>query len=160
MSKKKLTQALSFIEYISKPIDLQLMFNLYTINSITPERMELYYDFIYSLCDLIVSTHMGDEIMTDEDNEKHFKWCWDKTITSFEKEHIYFGDIDSELFTYFFDMINEEYYLTNKDKMTVDNIFRYWETCFKYDTIKTMSELENMIDIYKLFGKTIYSKVF
>ena len=86
----------NFFNYISKQLkqeDIEIWFN---INNIIPEKMELYYDFSISIHKLILETYLGDDdgfnetkvSMTEEDKNKHFDWCWDKTIDSFNLENI------------------------------------------------------------------------
>ena len=74
-----------------KPEDVDIWFR---INNIIPEKMDLYYDFTFSLYYLIVETYLGDDNngtetkinITDEDKKNHFQWCWKKTIENFNKE--------------------------------------------------------------------------
>ena len=97
----------NFFNYITKNLDPEEVDIWFRVNNIIPEKMELYYDFSYSLFLLIKKTYLGDNQsnnetkveMTDEDNTKHFKWCWDKTLYNFKKESIEFekSKIDLEL---------------------------------------------------------------
>lgn len=156
MKERKIGKAIDFIEYISKPINKEEMYYLYKVNGVSYERVELFYDFIYSLFDLIVNTHLGDERMTEDDDLKHFKWCWDKTIENFKKEKIYF-DSTMELYTYFLTLLQESFYMEEKTDENINKIIDFWRTCFNYSGSKTMSEMEALIDIYKLFNKSLYS---
>ena len=90
----------NFFNYITqtiKPEDVDIWFR---INNIISEKMELYYDFSFSLYYLILETYLGEEdninetkiVMSNEDKQKHFDWCWDKTINNFNKENIVFND--------------------------------------------------------------------
>jgi hypothetical protein len=156
MRGEKMSKAINFIEYISKTIDKNEMYYLYKVNGIKYEKVELYYDFIYGLFDLVVNTHMGDDHMTEEDDEKHFEWCWNKTVQNFKRERIYF-DTTRELYNYFFTLMQESFYSEEKTEENSNKLITFWQTCFDYKGPKTMSELEALIDIYKLFNKSLYT---
>ena len=152
---KKIQKAIDFIEYISKPMKKEDMFIYYKINNIILEKTELYSDFIYGLYDLISSTYMGDEITDVDEQTNHFNWCWDKTIDNFKKEGINFVK-DEELYDYFKMMFQESFYKEkNKSSDSLSNLKKYWVNIFNYGNIKTNSELESLIDVYKLFEKSI-----
>lgn len=157
MSKKRLAQALNFIEYISKPMSFEDMHDYYLINGIKPDKTELFYDFIYGLYDLIINTHMGDELMSYDDNLKHFKWCWEKTIDNFKKERIYFGELHNDLYDYFLESFLEGFYSKDKIENEHKKLIDYWKSCFDYSGVKTMSEMESLMDLYKLFNGNLYS---
>ena len=79
--------------------------------------MELYYDFSFSLYYLILETYLGEEdninetkiVMSNEDKQKHFDWCWDKTINNFNKENIVFKD-KGEHYDYFNQFFMDTFY--------------------------------------------------
>ena len=65
------------------------------MNNINSEKVDLFLDILMSLNATITKTYLGDSednslsvAYTDEDKEKHFNWCWAKTIYSFKKENI------------------------------------------------------------------------
>mgnify|MGYP001565427811 FL=1 len=97
---KKIGKVLDFIEYISKNMEREDLILLYKINNITKERVDLFYDFTYSLNDLVFKTYMGDDITVGDDKNKHFNWCWGKVLESFKNEGIYFLST-KELYNYF-----------------------------------------------------------
>lgn len=155
MSKiKKILKTIDFIEYISKNMEKEDLFLLYRINNITQEKLELFSDFICSLNELIITTYMGDDITSTEDRSKHFKWCWDKVVSSFKEERIYFIDA-LELFNYFKEFYKESFY--DEDDKNKDGILKmgfFWDSLFKYDEPKTMSEYETLLELYKIFNKS------
>ena len=51
----------NFFNYIAKPINKEDIDTWFKINNILPEKLELYYDFSYSLYDLIRKTFLGEE---------------------------------------------------------------------------------------------------
>jgi len=157
MSKeRKISRAINFIEYISKPLDRAEMYQYYKINGIKPEKVELYYDFIYSLWDLVTTTHLGDDHMSEQDDINHFNWCWKKTIENFKREKIVFDD-NKEIYTYFFSITQESFYSEEKIEDNIRKVIDFWTACFNYRGIKTMSEMEALIDLYKLFNKSLYT---
>jgi hypothetical protein len=149
----KFINVLNFIEYISKGMRKEDMLLLYKVNNIKREILELLSDFIFYLNDLIITTYLGDDITTKVDKKKHFKWCWDKVINSFRLEGIYFFE-PQELYNYFLNFYQESFYEENKENKKVVKIFDFWENVLSYSTIKTMSEYESMLEVYKIFKKS------
>jgi hypothetical protein len=106
----------NFFNYIAKPMlpeDVDIWFK---VNNIIPEKMDLYYDFSFSLYYLILDTYLGDEknnetkiTLSDEDKIKHFEWCWDKTIENFKKEEITFNR-KGDHYDYFLSFFTEIFY--------------------------------------------------
>jgi hypothetical protein len=153
---KKIQKAIDFIEYISKPMDIDDVKLMYRIHGVTPERTVLYLDFIHGLFDLVTSTYLGDDVMGDEDIENHFKWCWTKTLSGFKKERVYFLD-DKELYSYFHSLFSESFYKEeDKSDENVNQLMSFWISVFDYNLMKTMSELEAFIDLYKIFNNSLY----
>ena len=99
----------NFLNYITKNLDPEEVDVWFKVNNIIPEKMELYYDLSYSLYMLIRKTYLGNSetnsetkvVMSDEDNIKHFEWCWGKTIENFSKENIIF-ELQGDHHDYFF----------------------------------------------------------
>ena len=106
----------NLFNYISKQVDPEEVDIWFKINNIIPEKLELYYDFCHSLYLLIISTYLGDDDnketniqMTEEDNLKHFVWCWNKNIENFSKENILF-ELDGDHFKYFYTFFLDIFY--------------------------------------------------
>jgi hypothetical protein len=155
MSKiKRILKTIDFIEYISKSMKKEDLLLLYKINNVTPERLELFSDFIFSLNELITQTYMGDDVTVGDDRNKHFKWCWKKVIESFKEERIYF--IDSiELFNYFQEFYKESFYdEEDKNKEIITKLDSFWNDLFNFNKEKTMSEYETLLELYKIFNKS------
>jgi len=151
---KRLDKAKDFIEYISKKMERDDLHLLYRINNITKERIELFYDFVYSLNELVITTYLGDEITTKEDRDKHFKWCWEKVIDAFKKEGIYFITV-TELYNYFITFFQESFY-EEKHKTTrkSNKLKSFWDDLFSFSKVKTMSEYESLLELYKIFNRS------
>ena len=142
---------MDFIDYFSKPMNKEDMLLVYRINNVLPERSILYLDFSESLYDLIISTYLGDDVMSEKNIKEHFNWCWKKTIDSFKKEKLNFEN--KELYTYFFVLFQEAYYDEN-DKNDVNFLLQFWKDIFNYSKIKTNSEVESFLELYKIFDKS------
>lgn len=151
---KRLDKAKDFIEYISKKMERDDLHLLYRINNITKERIELFYDFVYSLNELVITTYLGDDITTKEDRDKHFKWCWEKVIDAFKKEGIYFITV-TELYNYFITFFQESFY-EEKIKTTrkANKLKSFWADLFSFSKVKTMSEYESLLELYKIFNRS------
>lgn len=145
---------IDFIEYISRPMEKDDILLMYRINNIIPERSDLYLDFTHSLFDLVTTTYLGDEIMSDNSIKEHFEWCWKKTVDSFKKEKI---TINSDsLHSYFSVLFLESFYNEiDKSEKNVNKLLEFWQDVFTYSTTKTRSELEAFIDLYKIFDKSL-----
>lgn len=151
---KRLDKAKDFIEYISKKMERDDLHLLYRINNITKERIELFYDFVCSLNELVITTYLGDDITTKEDRDKHFKWCWEKVIDAFKKEGIYFITV-TELYNYFITFFQESFY-EEKIKTTrkSNKLKSFWADLFSFSKVKTMSEYESLLELYKIFNRS------
>jgi hypothetical protein len=149
----KINKVISFIDYISKNMEKDDLFLLYKINNVKRERMEMLSDLTYSLNELILTTYLGDQFMNDEDRIKHFNWCWESVVSSFKKEGIYFLDCD-ELKKYFKSFYDESFYNEDKENQFINQIGKFWDELLDYGSVKTMSEYESFLEIYKIFNKS------
>ncbi len=122
--------------------------------NISREKIELFYDFLFSLYDLVDKTYLGVEVINTElDQKNHFTWCWDKTIESFNNEKIYFKN-RGNTYEYFWNFFLEAYYYTKVD----DNLTRikeYFNILFNFQHRKTRSELDMLLEIYKLLDQNL-----
>ena len=129
---------------------------LYASNNIKYEKCELYSDFVQSLLMLVFDTYMGDDIMTLEDQIKHFNWCWKKSINNFKLEGIFFDS--DKLYNYFLEFTLEVFYNYETKKRfdyTDKGILNIWYNVFDYDKIKTQADMDTLIEIYNIFDKSI-----
>jgi hypothetical protein len=151
----------NFFNYITKNLDPEEVDIWFRVNNIIPEKMELYYDFSYSLFLLIKKTYLGDNQsnnetkveMTDEDNTKHFKWCWDKTLYNFKKESIEFQD-KGDHYDYFQSLFGELYYKQNKDAVR-NSIDMFFNDLFSREKPFTQVDLDLIYNIYKTLDKNL-----
>lgn len=146
----------SFLAYINTPISRESVELLYQSNNIVYEKCELYGDFVQSLLMLIFNTYMGDK-HTDLDNQfKHFEWCWNKNIANFKEEGIIFNN--PKLYNYFLEFVFEVFYSNpDKDKYSdnEDGILSVWYDIFNYNSVKTNSDIDTLIEIYKIFDESL-----
>lgn len=129
----------------------------YKSNNINKNRLDLYRDFIINLCYNLVDTYLGEEyIKTKKQKKEHFTWCFNTVCSSFEKEGFKFSE-NTELYDYFY-----EYFITtmyDNDFFEIDFLLEYWEDTLEISLEKTRADLEGLIEIYKIFDKTIENKL-
>jgi len=125
----------NFFNYITKPLtpeDVDLWFRG---NNIIPEKLELYSDFSHSLNILIVDTYLGEPpqsnetkiTLSEDDNVRHFEWCWNKVVDNFKKEGLVF-DYTGEHFDYFKSFFDEIFY-NQKMKKSENLLVVFLMTC-------------------------------
>jgi hypothetical protein len=145
-----------FVNYITNPLTIDQMNLLYKANDVKFDRCNLYYDFIKSLNKVIVDTYLGSEyITTDREVKEHYLWCFNNIVDNFKEENIIFDDVVrlKEYFFYFYD----ELFYKDSDKFLnkLDNLAEF---SFDFHRIKSRSDIDIMIELYKLFEKSLYFK--
>jgi hypothetical protein len=147
---------MELLNYINVPMSRENMELSYNENNIRYEKCELYSDFIQSLIMLVIETYLGDDITNATEKRNHFRWCWYRNIERFESEGIFFN---SQLHDYFLDFMLEVYYpVTYKNDTQASHILKLWKFIFDYKSLKSKSDLNNMIDVYKRFEFSIKSE--
>jgi len=143
-----------FIEYFSKQLSLEQMDYLNQINHVVPEKVELYRDFVISLGYLIHDTYLGDDIIVDEEHVLiHFNWCWKVNIDNFNQEQINFKK-NGEHYYYYLNYFTEIYYKNpNKNKELFNKFIDFWGNVFSITKLKTKSEYDIFIEVYKTQDK-------
>ena len=139
------------------PDDVDIWFR---VNNIIPEKMDLYYDFSFSLYYLILDTYLGDDknsetkiVLSDEDNLKHFEWCWNKTIENFQKEEITFNK-KGDHYNYFLSFFTDIFYNQKEDKIK-SSIGTFFNDLFDRKKPFTKSDLDMISSIYKSLDKNM-----
>ena len=151
----------NFYNYISKHLDPEEVDIWFRVNNIIPEKMELYYDFCHSLYLIITNTYLGEELesketkveMNDEDNVKHFLWCWKKNIENFKKESIDF-ESSGDHFEYFYSFFKEIFY-DQKESKIKKSINVFFDDLFNRDKPFTQVDLDLVYNIYKSLDKNL-----
>lgn len=139
-----------YVEFVSPENYKQQIEIWYRAYNISHEKIELFYDFLISLYDLIEDTYMGPDLLyLEEDQRNHFTWCWDKVIENFKKEKINFRE-RSNCYEYLWNFFLEAYYI-NKVNDSIIKIKDYFNKLFDLNYVKTRSELDIFTEVYKLF---------
>ena len=149
-------KTLELLNYINTPMGKENIVLLYNANNIKYEKCELFNDYVQSLIILIFDTYMGDEFTDADDQRNHFKWCWNKNSDNFKKEGLKIGD--ARTYNYFMEFMFEVYYPVQKkaENTTLTfNILKLWSYIFDYNNIKTKSDIDTLIEIYKLFESSL-----
>jgi hypothetical protein len=150
----------NFFLYISKPVDDE-EFNFWVdSNNICYLKMELFQDFVISLVNLVYNTYLGHETtietnikITEEDNLKHFDWCWGKTISNFNKEGIYF-ELDGEHKTFLKSFLDETFYSQKVTEVRM-SLIKFFSEVFNLETMFTKSDLDLLTTLYKSLEKNL-----
>jgi hypothetical protein len=148
----------NFLHYINTPLSKESLMIIYDANDIKFDKCELYCDFIQSLIMMVFDTYMGDDLMSNDDQSNHFKWCWDKNIKNFNNEG--FSFVNTNLYSYFSDYMVESFYSVS-DKSIKNSLIpnmQLWETLFSYEKRKTSFDVDILIEIYNLFNNSLVIK--
>lgn len=146
----------NFLAYINNPMSRESINILYTAHNIQFEKCELFSDFVQSLLRLIFDTYMGDEVTSVEQQVKHFNWCWNKNVDNFLNEDLLFQS--DRLYTYFLEFMLEVFYTSpDKEQTSFDHkkILKIWYYIFDYNREKTNSDIDTLIEIYKIFESSL-----
>jgi hypothetical protein len=145
----------NFLAYINNPMSKESIMVIYDANNIKFEKCELYSDFVQSLLRLAFDTYMGDEVTSVEQQTKHFKWCWNKNRDNFFEEGICFEG--NKLYEYFLEYMLEVFYSSEKKLIdyTDKTSLKLWYEIFDYNKLKTNSEMDTFIEIYKLMDASL-----
>lgn len=153
ISNKK---GLDLFNYINKPMSKESILVLYAAHDIKHEKCELYSDFVLSLIGLVFDTYLGDEFTSPTEQKNHFKWCWNKNVENFKFEGVH---VDSpKLYKYFFDFMFQVYYTIPKTEAEKanENILKLWKYILDYNNNKSKSDVDTLIEVYKLFESGVH----
>jgi hypothetical protein len=122
--------------------------------NVSSEKTELFYDFLISLFNLVEETYLGPDVLSYENDQRgHFTWCWDKVVDSFSKEKIFFKPRGVH-YEYFWNFFLEAYYFVHMDGDKI-KIYDYFFKLFDLKYQKTRSELDMVIEIYKMLEQNL-----
>ena len=148
-----------FIKYITNPLTVEEMQLLYKANDVKYDKCELYRDFIDTLNKLVTETFLGDDVInSEEDIKNHFDWCIEKVFFNFKKENIIFEDT-LNVKEYFFNFYIELFYNVNNKKNSIDKLNKLAFLSFVYSRIKTRSDMDVLLELYRLFEKSLNFKL-
>jgi hypothetical protein len=123
------------------------------------EKIELYGDVFKSLNQTILETYMGNDgnetkiMMSNDDKESHFEWCWKKTIENFSKENIKILPTGIHK-DYFKDFYLDTFY-NPTEKNIKEAIPNFLSDVFDVDKPFTKSDLDVLTELYKLLEKNV-----
>jgi hypothetical protein len=152
----------NFYSWMMKPVsreDVEVWFNM---NNMIYEKRELFADFTYSLDSLIKETYLGNEpedatetrvLLTQEEKNSHFDWCWSKTVGNFAKENIKFN-VEGEHKEYY-QKFYEDLFYSPDNKTISENIHKFFDELFDEKKVYTKSDLDMVTDIYKILNKNL-----
>lgn len=150
----------NFFSYISKPIDPEEFEFWVESNNICFLKLELYETFVKSLVSLVSETYLGETEfnetninVTEQDINNHFDWCWNKVVSNFNKEKVFF-EIEGEHKKFIKEFIFETFYL-QKNKDVKSSLNKFFNEIFNIETTMTKSDLDLLTTIYKLMEKNI-----
>jgi hypothetical protein len=126
----------------------------YRAHSINYEKIELFYDFLTSVYELVDSTFLGSDVtLSESDQRNHFDWCWGKTIQNFSLEKIHFKPTGAH-HEYLWNFFLEAYYfsITNEEPIKIKE---YLFKLFDFTHTKTRSELDMLAEVYKLLDQNL-----
>ncbi len=151
----------NFFNYITKPLNPEDVDIWFRVNNIIPEKLELFSDFSHSLNIIVVQTYLGENNMpnetkinmSDEDNKKHFEWCWNKVIDNFKKEDITFKP-KGEHYEYFESFFNNIFY-NQKEQNVRNSIGNFFNDLFDVKKPFTKSDLDMISTVYKVLDRSL-----
>lgn len=149
----------NFFNWMSQIVPKEDVIIWFNVHNLSYEKIELYGDFFKSLNHIVMDTYLGYEgpdtriIMSKEDNELHFEWCWNKLIADFKKESIIFKT-EGQHKDYFKSFFIDTFY-NNGDKKLKTAIPEFLDEVFNLDKSFTKSDLDILTEVYHLLEKNI-----
>ena len=146
----------NFLAYMNLPLNDEEINLIYRANNVNYERCYLYYDFLNSFFSLVSETYLGEEYINGEQEKKHFDWCLNRVVENFKKENINFN-LRKEFKDLSFTYVKEVFYDEKNKDLYGDKMIKFWNHLFKYDGIKTKSDLDAFVEMYKILDASLLS---
>jgi len=147
----------NFLAYMNVPLNEEEINLIYRANNVTYERCYLYYDFLNTLFSLINDTYLGEEFINGEQEKNHFDWCLNTVIENFNKENIHFKCTE-HFKNVSFSYVKEIFYDEKNKEVYGDKMVKFWNHIFKYEGIKSKSDIDAFIEMYKILDFSLLSK--
>jgi len=149
----------NFFNWISKPVPKEEVIIWFNVHNMVYEKIELYGDIFKSLNYIVTDTYLGDDsnetkiILSKEDNESHFEWCWNKTLENYKKENIIIkhGGLHKDYLKSFF----MDTFYNQKEKNIKEAIPNFLVDVFDVSKPFSKSDLDILTELYKLMEKNI-----
>jgi hypothetical protein len=152
----------NFFNWVTKPLPNEEVVMWFDAHNMIHEKVELFGDMFKSLNYLIEDTYMGDTngdsvetkiVLSQEDKESHFDWCWGKMIDNFVKENIIItshGEHKDYLKSFYMDT-----YYNQSDKKVKMSVSIFLSEIFDMSKPFSKSDLEMITEIYKMMDKNV-----
>jgi len=142
------------INELKKSLTLSELQIFYKRNNINFQEIDTFHDLAISLTETVHSTYLGDDVMKDGSQLRHFDWCWQKVLDDLKKENLEFKP-NSTLYKYFVKYFKDMYYTRENKGESARVITRYWDLIMSYNTTKPHGELRIFLNLYKLMRKNL-----
>jgi len=152
----------NFFNWIAKPLPNDEVVTWFNVHNMIYEKIELYGDIFKSLNYVITDTNMGDSngdsietkiVMSPDDKQSHFDWCWGKMIQNFQKENITIT-IDGEHKDYLKSFYMDTFYHQTQ-KNVKDSVPVFLNEIFNMSKPFSKSDLDMITEIYKMMEKNV-----
>jgi hypothetical protein len=149
----------NFFNWMAKPLPKDEIIIWFNIHNMSYEKIELYGDITKSLNQIISDTYLGDNnsetkiVLSEEDKQLHFDWCWDKMVENFRKENIIIKH-GGEHKDYFKSFFTDTFYSQTKETLR-GTIGKFLGEIFDTDMSYSKSDLDLLTELYKLMEKNI-----
>lgn len=152
----------NFFDWVSTPVPTDEVVIWFNVHNMIYERIELYGDIFKSLNQTIVDTYMGETVgyssetkilLTQEDKELHYEWCWNKVVESFRRENVLIkptGDHKD-----YFKLFYMDTFYNQSEKSVRDSIPNFLNEIFDIFKPFSKSDLDMITEMYKLMEKNI-----
>lgn len=147
----------NFFNWMAKPVPPDEVLVWFNVHNMNYEKIELCGDIFKSLHQIVLNTYLGDEnnetkiVLSNEDNIKHFEWCWKKLVENFRKENILIkseGPHKDYLKSFFLDTFYDP-----KEKNIKMAIPNFLDDVFSLDKPFSKSDLDILTELYNLMEK-------
>jgi hypothetical protein len=149
----------NFFNWMAKPLPKDEIIIWFNIHNMSYEKIDLYGDITKSLNQIISDTYLGDNnsetkiVLSDEDKQHHFDWCWDKMVENFRKENIIIKH-GGEHKDYFKSFFTDTFYSQTKESLR-GSIGKFLGEIFDTNMSYSKSDLDLLTELYKLMEKNI-----
>jgi hypothetical protein len=154
-----MTSMENFFNYMTKTIPKDEIIIWFNIHNMYYEKIKLYGDIFKSLNYVIADTHMGDEFretkitLTNEDNQNHFNWCWNKVVEDFRKENIIIGE-EGDHKEYLNSFFNDTFY-DQPDTKVRESIYTFLDDIFNVHNDFVKPDLDILTEYYKILQRYV-----
>ena len=149
----------NFYNWMSKPLPNTEVEVWFQVHNMIPEKVALFGDVFISLSTTIQNTYLGDDngetkiLMSKEDLENHFDWCWKSVIKNFELENIKIqpkGEHREYMKSFF-----EDSFYNQTERNIRDAVPKFIEELFNLDKPFAKSDLDILTEVYKVLNKNL-----